>query len=257
MKTFLFLISLATAACLDAAFGIDTNVLHSGPLAIVGALMAAASAASGAVANNQAKNAMESDVEAELKRQEDYQNRADAPVKKLIDTSTVDTANKETAEGAAKLSDLVGQAAARPLSFAPRLSESSSTVGVSRTGDSNARSTQNFAKLGGYYNWLLNQGERQGRSAQELDTIGRFANISNSILPLELDNSSHTGDGLRNASQMLSTASSLANTYGATKVPVTTKTVKPPATTGTLAWGNVPQFSLSQMYANALNPNQH
>ena len=258
MKNVLFLAVLAVVAYIESLLGMDESVLQAGPL---GLLAAAASAGMGVAANRQSQRAMEEDVNAELKRQEGYQQRSDAPVRKLIDVSNIDTMNKETAEGSAHLSDLVGQVAAKPLSFAPRLSESSSTVGANRSADAQARSTQNFSNLGGYYNWLLNQNIRQDRSAQELETVGRLAGISNSILPMELERSSHVGDGLRDAAQVVGAAPSIAGAFAA-MAPKTT--AKPKPKPGALSQGNVP-FSylslgsngllpLSQIYADALNP---
>lgn len=200
-------------------------------------------------ANAEAASAANAAANAELERQRGYQKRAQGVFDQSLAASTPQAAQQSmTAATEARTQDYAKQRSvplsegASPVADTQRLVSPQAVMGQDRLADA-AR-----ARLAGYTEWDLQQAIKDMRASQQLGTIGNFAQGSQNVLPLELQDAARRGSGLRSLGQLFSLGGSLAAAYPGTAAPArfsfpvapnASKLVAPSIGAGAPLWGNL------------------
>lgn len=180
---------------------------------IIAAALAAAGAGLQVAGSVKSKNEMERKVRAELLRQKGYQAQAQSAYQQNADQNTAPKAEGEISTGAGERQAAYEKAQAIPLTAgqAPVVSTPVSMAQLATLGSSN----QARAGLAGYDQWGLNRALQNMRTQQSLGTINNFSLGSNNLLPMELQQASHKGDGLNQIGQLVGLAGMLVGGAGA------------------------------------------
>ena len=203
------------------------------PVALVAGLALSAAGTGMQMAGaSKAKGAMNDAQTAELLRQRGYQKEADAAFQQNLATSKRDTADTEQQAGAERRKAEYGKIAATGAGVAAPIQQASagnatpnSAAGAAARNKATVTASSNAwsklvgdarAKLGGGDDWQLNQGIRNTRTNQDLAIASGNARSSANILPAEMQDASHAGDGLKGWGQLVGALGAVTGAYGAT-----------------------------------------
>ena len=181
-------------------------------LPIAAVALAAAGAGANVVGQQKAKSAMNQKTMAELLRQRGIQDKASSAFAESLSQSGKDTADSQIQEGQAQRESGYNAAQAVPLSAgsAPLVGGTSSILNLQDQAQL-SQSNKSRAKLGSYDKWQLDQMVKNVRAGQQQGLLGQQASRSQAILPMELQDASHKGDGWSNAGTVLGALGTLAS----------------------------------------------
>lgn len=202
------------------------------PLMLAAAAATAAGTGMQMAGAAQARGAMNDARAAELSRQKRYQDEASAEFSKSLKKSDRATADEQMQAGADRRSAayqaLAASPVGQPLPTRPGSDGAvtdTGTAGAAARTKANATATANAwsrlvggaqARLGGGEDWQLEQGIKNAEANRNLAITSSNARGSANILPWEMEEASHAGDGLKGWGQLVSALGSVAGIGAAT-----------------------------------------
>lgn len=213
----------------------------------------------------QSRSAMNQAQAAEMARQKRYQQQADASFQQSLKGADRGTADAQMTAGAERRTAAYDKLAAvpvgQPLPTRPptALPTATGTAAAAARTRANATATANAwsklvggaqARLGGADDWQLEQGIKNTGTNRDLAIIGSNARGSANILPLEMEQASHAGDGLAGWGQVLSALGSVAGLAGATAPAAGASAASKAAAANAAASGFMPAGQVTQRFAS-------
>lgn len=173
-------------------------------------LAAVASAGLGYAGQEQSKSAMNDATRAEIERQRQFQDETRKKFSASLAESTKPVAEQQIQQGTNERLQGYQQLQQIPLETGVPIQGQSNVRNVVDAGNIGVLN-RSRAKLGGNDLWLLDQSVKNLRADQALAQINQNAQISQSLLPGELERASQKGAGLQTAGQLVGL---LGNLYG-------------------------------------------
>lgn len=187
------------------------------------AALSAAGAGMSMAGNAKANSEMDAKRNAELLRQRGYQAEADAQFATSLDKSDVETADQQIDTGAAQREAAYANLrnATSGLTTTPARNQpvGEQASGAAARTTSSVQATNNAwtnlqgaarARLGGYQDWGLQSNIKDRRASQDLGITATKARQSANVLPLEMQDAAHAGDGLKAWGQLVGALGAVA-----------------------------------------------
>ena len=215
--------------CLNRAtrmnvYGVDDAILVSSIAAT------AASAGMGVAAQEQAAGAQRSAANAELMRQREYQDKAQAVANQSLQDSTRDVADEQIQAGTnqrlaayQRVGGLAAPAAASPNQFATQPNSQAARAAESASSAKQLAAAWNKivapsqARSGGYGDWGLKQDQKNTRANEQIAMQGNAAHGSELVSRYELQQAGHAGDTTAGIGSALGALGSVGGMYAATR----------------------------------------
>lgn len=187
------------------------------------AALSAAGAGMGMAGQAKANREMDARQNAELLRQRGYQEEADATFNQSLDKSDRPQADEAIDAGAAQrqaaytnlrnatysLTTTPGRNQPVGETTAGAADRTSASVAATNSAWSKLQGAAR-AKLGGYQDWGLENDIKDRRANQDLGITSTQARRSANVLPIEMQDASHSGDGLQAWGQLVSALGAVA-----------------------------------------------
>jgi len=228
------------------------------PILIASAALAVGSAVANTIASNSQASARNDVLAAERIRQTGY-NAETAALNNQSRDRYVNFVPQQDAT-AARLGDVLATRVNDPNSSAASVLPSSTSAVVNQDTARQEGAAQTYvdqqagalAKMRSFGDLLGEISTKQGRDAAQIGQIGGFKQASNGLVPLELDNSQHAGDGWHLLGDILGGLGSVGTSAGINGNNFLTDLFAPKAATvGVAAARGVTPFRLSSVGGGA------